>query len=71
MWTKILTVDGLRSLEVDPVELLLDEERLGLLECLVIRDGSLDSCAKVLINVGGIRGIAFPRPVKGLLARLI
>ena len=71
MWTKILTVDGLRSLEVDPVELLLNEERLSLLERLVIGDGGFDGCAQVLVDVRGIGGIALPRPVKGLFARLM
>ena len=67
---RALTVDSLRGLEVDPVELLRDEERLCLLERLVIGDGSLDSRAQILVDVGSIRGIALPRPVKGLLARL-
>ena len=70
MWTKILTVNGLRGLEVDPVELLRNEERLGLLERLVIGDGGFDGCAQILVDVGSIRGIALPRPVEGLLARL-
>ena len=67
---RALTVNGLRGLEVDPVELLRNEERLGLLERLVVGDGSLDSRAQILIDVGSIRGIALPRPVEGLLARL-
>ena len=67
---RALTVNGLRSLKIDPVELLRDEERFGLLERLVVGHGSLDSCAQILVDVGSIRGIALPRPVEGLLARL-